>query len=276
MGFKIGVVEGSLKAGQVPADVVAAGRQVGVEGLQVRARPPKGVSLDDHVAAWKAAIDGSGLEILSAVTGFPQEDYSSIQRIHETGGLVPDECAEANLQIAIDGAKFAAGVGADLVTFHAGFIPEDAGDAVFGKLADRLGHVADAAGELGIRVGLESGQESAAALLAFLDALGRENVGVNFDPANMILYGRQDPIDAVDVLKGRIFQAHAKDGVWSEKPGEVWGKEVPLGEGDVQVGRWLSRLRTVGFAGNVVIEREGGANSRRDVADAVEFLKSMR
>ncbi|MCG3180122.1 MAG: hypothetical protein BIFFINMI_02477 [Phycisphaerae bacterium] len=275
--FRIGVVGGCLKAGKDPRAIVAAAQQVGADGLQVQARPPAGVSLDDYVKAWRDALGGgTKVKAFSTVTGFAQEDYSSIAAIHRTGGLVPDDVAEANVRIVLDGVAFARALGVDLITFHAGFIPESPDDPVFGRLLDRLGCCADAAAADGVRIGLESGQESAAALVQFLKALGRDNVGCNFDPANMILYGRQDPLEAAPVLAPHIMQVHAKDGVWSDAPGVQWGQEVRLGEGDVQFARLVSRLRVLGYGGDLVIEREAGAQPLNDIGDGVRFLRSLQ
>ena len=274
--FRIGVMAGGLKQ-PGPAAAADAARRVGAQCLCVSNGRPAGMSAAQWAAAWLDAAQAADIAIVSAVTGFPQEDYSSIAAIHRTGGLVPDEPAQANIANVRDAVEFARCLGVDLLTFHAGFIPEDAADPVFGKLRDRLARCADDAARLGVRIGLESGQESAAALKQFLDALGRPNVGVNFDPANMILYGRQNPIDAVAVLAGaeKIFQVHAKDGTWSSQPGKEWGKEVPLGTGDVNFPKFLAALSASGFAGNLIIEREAGEQPLADIRAGVAFLRGL-
>jgi sugar phosphate isomerase/epimerase len=190
--------------------------------------------------------------------------------------LVPEAHAEAAVQTVLEGVEFTRRVGVDLITFHAGFIPESSDDPVSGKLLDRLGRCADGAADANVRIGLESGQETAAALKQFLTGLDRENVGVNFDPANLILYGNQDPLEALPLLAGQIFQVHAKDGVWSDEPGVQWGQEVRLGEGDVQFARLVSKLRVLGYDGALIIEREAGPEPLGDIADGVEFLRSLQ
>jgi sugar phosphate isomerase/epimerase len=272
--LRIGVIASCLKQ-STPAATVAVARQAGVECLCVSNRRPDGTSAAQWAKTWLDAARPAGIEIVSTVTGFPQEDYSSIAAIHRTGGLVPDEPAQANIANVRDAVEFTHGLGADLLTFHAGFIPESPADPVFGKLRDRLARCADDAAKLGVRIGLESGQESAVALKQFLDALGRPNVGVNFDPANMILYGRQNPIDAVAVLAGRIFQVHAKDGRWSSEPGREWGKEVPLGEGDVNFPKFMAALSSAGFTGTLIIEREAGSQPIDDIRAGTAFLQTL-
>ncbi len=273
--FGIGVVASCLKRPD-PAATVAAAKLVGVECLQVYNRRPEGVTARQWAETWLEAIRGSGVALASAVTGFAQEDYSSIAAIHRTGGLVPDPTAEANVERVFDALDFAQCLGVDLLTFHVGFIPEDVSDPVFGKLVERLGRCADAAAGRGVRIGLESGQETAGALRRFLAALGRDNVGCNFDPGNLILYGNQPPIDALAALSGCIFQVHAKDATWSEQPGVAWGREVPLGRGQVDFPRLLERLLADGFAGNLIIEREAGQEPLTDIAGAVGLLRTLR
>jgi len=275
--FRIGVMAGCLKSPD-PAATVAAAREVGAECLQVSNRicsRPADCPPDRWAATWLAATRAAKISIASAVTGFAQEDYSSIGAIHRTGGLAPDGPAEDNIANVLDAVEFAHAVGADLLTFHVGFIPETPADPLFGKLLDRLGRCADRAAHRCVRIGLESGQESAAGLKRFLTALNRPNVGVNFDPANMILYGSQDPLEAVDVLAEHIVQVHAKDATWSAKPGEAWGREVPLGSGAVNFPEFLDKLTKAGFRGALIIEREAGANPLADIRGAVELLRRL-
>lgn len=272
--FRIGAVAGCLKAPD-PAATVAAARQVGLECLQVSANRPADLTNAQRVANWVAASKSSGIALASAVTGFPQERYSTIQTIAETGGLVPDDVADRNVQIVADAIEFAKAAGIPLLTFHAGFIPEDPASPVFGRLLGRLDRCAEAAAARGVRIALESGQETAGGLKRFLTALNRPNVGVNFDPANLILYGRQNPLEAVDLLGPHIFQVHAKDGTWSARPGVDWGKEVRVGTGDVNFEALLPRLASAGFAGDLIIEREAGDQPLEDIGASVTFLRGL-
>ncbi|MDD4890025.1 MAG: sugar phosphate isomerase/epimerase [Phycisphaerae bacterium] len=272
--FSIGVVANCLKLPD-PAAAAKAARDIGIEGLQVYTRRPAECSPQQWADTWRAAAGAAGVRLASAVTGFPQEDYSSIAAIHRTGGLVPDDMVAENIGRVRDAVEFARAMGVDLLTFHAGFIPERSADPVFVKLRDRVARCGDLAAAAGVRIGLESGQESAVALKQFLAAVNKPNVGVNFDPANLILYGRQDPIEAVDILAPHIFQVHAKDGVWSAKPGEEWGKEVPLGSGDVEFPALLAKLAGHGFAGFLVIEREAGKQPLDDIRSGVQFLRGL-
>ncbi len=137
-------------------------------------------------------------------------------------------------------------------------------------MRDRLRELADVAGERNVALGLETGQESAAALDLFLADVDRANVGVNFDPANMLLYGSGDPIEAVTLLAPRLSQVHIKDATASGKPG-AWGSEVVVGTGDVDWTAFAAALRAGGYRGDMMIEREAGNSRIDDIAIAHEF-----
>src|SRR5207244_8197769 len=136
----------------------------------------------------------NGIEIISGMVTTIGEDYSTMESIRRTGGIVPDQTWKENWANLRTNAALARSLGIRLVTFHAGFLPHDQSDPEFKKLLDRLRQVADLFGEFGLELGLETGQETAEALSEFLETLDRPNVGVNFDPANMILYDKGDPI----------------------------------------------------------------------------------
>ena len=135
----------------------------------------------------------------------------------------------------------------------------------------RIGLLAELFGSCGISIGLETGQEAAATLLSFLREVNRPNLGVNFDPANMLLYGSGEPIPALRELGPYVRQVHLKDARPSGAAG-VWGTEVPLGEGDVDWQGFFACLREMNFIGGMIIEREGGEQRIRDVRRATEFV----
>ena len=124
-----------------------------------------------------------------------------------------------------------------------------------------------------IELGMETGQESAGELLEFLDDLDTPNVFVNFDPANMILYGAGDPIDAIRTLGRHVRHVHVKDATASNRPGEAWGEEVAFGTGQVGPQRFLAALHRIDYRGPLAIEREAGSQRMADVKAAVEALR---
>jgi sugar phosphate isomerase/epimerase len=215
-----------------------------------------------------------GIRIISGMLSTVGEDYSTLDSIRATGGLVPDHTWPENWRNIQANAGLAARLGLRLVTFHAGFLPHKPTDPQFHKLLSRVRQVADLFADQGIDLAMETGQETAENLRAFLQQLDRRNVGVNFDPANMILYDQGRPIDAMRVLGPWIRQCHVKDAVRTRVPG-TWGNEVPVGTGEVD---WLAFLRTLSeldFAGHLVIEREAGTQRLKDIQRARQYLETL-
>ena len=217
------------------------------------------------------SLTSAGITLVSGMVGAVGEDYSTIDAIRRTGGVVPDATWPATRDRMRQAAVFAGNLGLPLVTFHAGFIPEQADDPAFTKAVDRVREVADL---FPCPVALETGQESAEALSRFLDAVDRREVGVNFDPANMLLYGSGDPVDALRRLLPRVVQVHIKDAIPSGEAGE-WGREVPVGEGAVPWADFFTVLRDGGYGGDLVIEREAGPTREADVRTAADLIRGQ-
>ena len=140
--------------------------------------------------------------------------------------------------------------------------------------SDTLARAGGLAAEKGITLAFETGQETADLLRRTLDDLKAPNLKVNFDPANMLLYDMGDPIRAVEILGPDIRSVHVKDARRPATPG-TWGEEVPLGQGEVDIPRFLRALKQAGYAGPLVVEREVGdqAGRLRDVADGLAYLR---
>ena len=171
---------------------------------------------------WGKAADllrQNDIEIVSGMLATVGEDYTTMESIRRTGGIVPDQTWEANQRNIKQIAEIASQLRLLLVTFHAGFLPHDEEDPGFGKLTNRLREVADIFAAKKIAIGLETGQETGETLAMFLRKLDRGNVGVNFDPANMILYDQADPIAALRRLAPWLRQVHLKDARRTKKRG---------------------------------------------------------
>ncbi len=211
------------------------------------------------------------IEIISGMVGCLGENYSSLESIRATGGIAPEATWEQNLINIRASAETAVKLGLSLVTFHAGFLPHEKSDPAFSKMLQRLRAVADifAAGK--INLGLETGQETAPALATFLNELNCPNVGVNFDPANMILYDKGNPVEALRVLSPWLRQVHIKDARRTKIPG-TWGAEVAAGSGKVDWPVFFASLRELNFTGNLVIEREAGTQRVADIIAAREMV----
>jgi len=214
----------------------------------------------------------SGLQITATMISFPGEDYSSIASIRETGGLVPDAHWPVRRKLTEQAVKLSAELGVRLLSTHIGFVPPS-NHSAYPSVVTRIQEVAKLFGEYGLELVMETGQERAEELLQFLNDLAVRNVSVNFDPANMILYGAGDPIEAIGTLGRHIRHVHVKDGVLSEQPGVKWGEEVPFGTGQVPPKEFLEALHAVNYRGPLVIEREAGEQRMEDVRTAIETLR---
>jgi len=267
----LGACSWSLQAERLD-DLAARIADVGVRYVQL--------GLDPVVhGAWKVtdvrpALDARGIELRSGMLGMKGEDYSTLETIKQTGGLRSDEYWAENLAAAERCALAARELEIDLVSFHAGFLPHDQGDPERALLIDRIGQVADAFAAQGVRLALETGQENAETLLAVLDELDRPNLGVNFDPANMILYAMGDPVAALNILAPRVFQIHIKDATATEVPG-TWGAEVPAGTGDVDWRAFFECVAEKGLSCDLMIEREAGETRIADMRAARELLEGL-
>jgi L-ribulose-5-phosphate 3-epimerase len=255
-----------------PEELIEYMGQIGLKTLQIALDP-----IRENPAVWgktKELCQEKGIILVSGMFGTVGEDYTTMESIHRTGGVVPDATWTENWKNIQEIAEIARSLGIRLVTFHAGFLPHDHNGAEFKKLASRIGQIADLFKRKGLDLAFETGQEDADDLEMFLIKLNRPNVGVNFDPANMILYDRGDPIDALHTLSKRLRQVHIKDGKRTKKAGE-WGEEVPVGAGEVDWKEFFDTLDEVRFAGFCCIEREAGTQRVQDIKAAREFVAQL-
>ena len=215
----------------------------------------------------------SGLTLTGAMLGFPGEDYTTPQTIRATGGFGDPATRPERLDRLAWALDRTVKLGLSDLTLHAGFLPEaDHPDRP--AMLDTLAKAGRMAAEKGVTLAFETGQESALLLRLTLDELKAPNLKVNFDPANMLLYDMGDPIHAVEILAQDIRSVHVKDARRPTIPGN-WGEEVPLGEGEVNIPRFIRALKAVGYAGPLVIEREVGDQAARirDIRHGLDFLR---
>ncbi len=270
---RLGVCSWSFR---LPMDSVAAEmKKLGLKRIHLALQPfleggsrhgaAEGAAALDRV---KARLASGEWKLSATMIGFPQEDYSTLETIKKTGGVVPDDAWEANKKIVVAGAKLSAELKSPVLTLHAGFLDES-DPVALKKYTDRVKFIVDTCGEAGVPVALETGQESAEDLAHFLSSM--PGVGVNFDPANMILYAKGDPVAAAKTLGPWIRHIHVKDAIKTKTPG-TWGTEVPWGDGEVNQAAFLGALAEAGYTGAFAIEREGGDNRVADIALAASRL----
>jgi sugar phosphate isomerase/epimerase len=255
-----------------PQELAARLEDIGIRRVQLALDP-----LRENPKVWdstEACFRDKGISVVSGMFGCVGEDYSTLESIRDTGGLAPDSTWEQNRKNIRATVPIARRLGLKLLAFHAGFLPHDESDPNFGKMLGRLSEVADIFADAGMKLGLETGQEPAAVLIEVLRKLNKKNVGVNFDPANMILYDKGNPIEALRLLGGWVRQVHIKDAVRTKVPG-TWGEEVPVGTGQVDWGAFMATLNEHKFKGDLVIEREAGNQRVADIRFAKQTLERI-
>jgi sugar phosphate isomerase/epimerase len=267
----IGVCSWSFQATSVP-ELRRLLDEVGVNVVQIACGDPHHASWDEGDDMPEAAT-AAGFDMAGAMLGFPGEDYTTPQTIQKTGGFGDPATRPERLDRLAWALDRTLALGLSDLMMHAGFLPEP-GDPDRKPFLDTLGTVSELAREKGITVAFETGQETADLLRRTLDELQCSNLKVNFDPANVLLYDMGDPIRAVEILGPDIHHVHVKDANRPTTPGE-WGEEVPLGEGQVDIPRFLAALQAVGYQGPLCIEREVGTQAERvaDIAHGVRFLR---
>jgi len=221
-------------------------------------------------------LGGSGIAIVSGMFSTLGEDYTTPETIRKTGGIVPDEHWAGNQELAAAAAALARQLGLKLVSTHAGFLPHERSDPAFDKLSGRVATLAQMVAEIGGSLLLESGQESADTLLLFLDEMaqrGAGNVTVNFDPANLILYDMDEPIEALRKLVPYVQQVHVKDAKRTAVKGQ-WGEEVVVGTGQVDWVAFVRILAEADYQGDYIFEREAGDDRVGDIAKGIAALKA--
>ena len=216
----------------------------------------------------KEQVKSGRWNLMATMVGTIGEDYSTLESIRKTGGIVPDANWTGNMRIVSEGARLTAELGCRYMSLHAGFLDESDPKA-YEKFLRRVEWMRDEAAKHGVTLLLESGQETAEDLAKFLEKV--PGVYVNFDPANMILYGKGSPREAVQLLAPWVRQVHVKDALFTTKRG-TWGDEVPWGDGMVGAREFVAALEAAGFKGNYVIEREGGDRRAEDIGLAAERL----
>jgi L-ribulose-5-phosphate 3-epimerase len=264
----VGVCSWSLLPAS-PGDLVEKVRACGLDAVQLALDPiRRGEWNEDETFD---TLGAAGIGVISGMWAPAGEDYSTIDSIARTGGIRPDETWPANLEAAKELAEICGRRGIELTTFHAGFIPHDASDPERQRMIERLREIAAIFLDTGCRVGLETGQEDAATLLETLEAVEGRAVGVNFDPANMLLYNSGDPIRALEMLADFVAQVHIKDARPSGVAGE-WGDEVPAGTGDVAWEDFFGILAARLPDADLMIEREAGDDRVADIRTAAALV----
>ena len=228
-----------------------------------------------NAAMVKEATRELGVEITLLWSGWPGPAAWNFIEGPATLGLVPPEYRYARIEALKKGSDFAKDIGVSNVGTHAGFIPENPNDPLYPGLVVALREVAAYCRRNEQFFCFETGQETPTTLLRTITDINLPNLGINLDPANLLLYGKANPVDALDVFGKFVRGVHAKDGEYPTD-GRQLGQEKPLGEGRVDFPKLIPKLKACGYRGALTIEREiSGPQQIADILKAKEFLTPL-
>jgi sugar phosphate isomerase/epimerase len=240
---------------------------------------PGGMELTPAAADdWKKTLSEANFTVVTVFAAYNGEDYADIPTVQRTVGFIPPATRAEREARMLAVSDFAAWLGVGSIACHIGFVPEDQAHPDYVAVREVVRRVCDHASGHGQTFALETGQEPADVLSAFIADVSRANLKINFDPANLILYGTGEPIPALRVLARHVASVHCKDGDWP--PAGVagaLGSERPLGKGSVGIPSFVATLREIGFHGPLNVERESEDQSARwrEIAEGVALLREL-
>jgi L-ribulose-5-phosphate 3-epimerase len=262
---QLGVCSWSLHPRNVD-DLLAALERLGLRRVQIALVPI--LQEPDRWRNVATRLAAQEVEIVSGMFVGVRQDYTTLDSIRATGGIACDANWAENLEVIRQTSALAADLGIARIGFHAGYIPPKPADPRFGRMLERVGCYGDLVAEQGMELVMETAEPAVGTLEAFLNRLRRANVGVNFDPGNMYMYGNPDePVEALRRLMKHVRQVHLKDACRANTAGE-WGEETPLGEGQVDWPGIFRELATADFGGPLLLERKVGPDPIRDLSAA--------
>ena len=247
------------------------------------------VDLSGLGEVYKKALADEDFAVTAVFAAYDGESYADIPTVQDTVGFIPAATREAREKRTYEVIDMTAAIGVPIFACHIGFVPEDHSDPVDAPVRDMVRRICDYCAARGITFALETGQEPAETLLHFLEDVDRPNLKLNFDPANLILYGTSEPIAALELVGKHVVSCHCKDGNWPDKaqPGTL-GTEMPLGEGSVGMANFVNTLKKIGYTGPLTIEREVALDQDMDdrhqaklahvddILKAVQLLETLR
>lgn len=265
----------------VGADPLASFKKVRDMGFPTcqLGNPPReyvyGPQAEANKARVRAAIAETGVQVTAVFIMYPGHVWDLVDG-PRTIGLVPADKRGERVVHACVMSNWARDVGINAVTSHIGFIPEDPNDPEYEPFLRTIKAFCDYCRDNGQTFAFETGQETPATLKRTIEDIGLDNVGVNLDPANLLLYGKGRPLEAVDLIGKYVLNTHCKDGRWPA-PGGKLGEEVPLGEGEVHIRELIPKLYRMGYRGPLTIEREiSGERQIADIKRAMALLEEIR
>lgn len=253
-------------------------QELGIPTIQLHA-PHRSTRTPSAAEKFVERLEQMNVELTAVFGGFEGESYADIPTVSRTIGLVPPETRAERLREMCEISDFARLLGCNVIALHLGFVPHDTSLPLYQEVLQVTRQLCEHASQNDQALHLETGQETGEGLLNFIADSKCDNLFVNFDPANMILYGTGDPIDTLKQISKYVRSVHCKDAIASDQPGVTWGREMPLGEGQVDMERYLQTLKDIGYLGPLTIERELAEEPERQKAEiqhAVGLLNALK
>lgn len=257
---------------------LAVAKELNIPTIQIHA-PHVGNRDQAAAAEIQNRLQSYGITATAVFGGFEGESYADIPTVVETVGLVPEPTRASRLAEMKEISEFAKHLGCGVIALHLGFVPHDRTTELYQQTVEVTRELCQYAAGNGQSLHLETGQETAEDLVAFINDTNCDNLFVNFDPANMILYGTGEPIEALQLLGDRVRSVHFKDARWADNPGKEWGEEVRLGDGQVDILKYMRTLKSIGYDGPLTIEREIPQEPERqksEIGHAVSLIERLR
>ncbi|MBP1634099.1 MAG: sgaU [Acidobacteria bacterium] len=256
-----------------PLRALQAVRSMGIDTIQV-SRLPGRFYTPEGAREFAGMLRDTGIRADSVVVVFDGESYQDRDAVVRTVGFRPLPLVPERLEYARRCVDFARSIGARIVTFHMGFLPADPGDDAYTAMLKAVTDIAGYAADRQVTISLETGQETGEQLAAFLDRITVARVGVNFDPANLVIYGVDSPSRALPHFVSRVTSMHVKDALLPEAPGAM-GREVSPGEGRAELAECFRVLKAANFGGALVIENYVARGSNSSPMDELRRAKAF-
>ncbi|MDR2757249.1 MAG: sugar phosphate isomerase/epimerase [Planctomycetaceae bacterium] len=254
-------------------------RDLGIETIQLHT-PHKTSRTPENAAVFTKQLSDYNITITTVFLGFEGESYETIEITAQTVGFVPPATRSARLTEAYEISDFAKLLGVTAIGSHIGFVPHDRTSSDYKDVVETIRNLCDHLAKNNQTLHLETGQESVDSLLTFINNVQRKNLFINFDPANLILYGIGDPIGALKTVGHYVRGVHCKDALATTgKSGVDWGREVPFGTGQVNAELFLQTLHEIGYHGALTIEREIPQDPQRqkeEINQAVQLISQLK
>lgn len=256
-----------------PEEAVAKIAELGLTTCQLLWPPDGTLELAREV---RSVADAHGITLTTLWAALPGPAVWNFIEGPSTIGLVPPQWRAERVAVLQNAARIAGAIGVPSITTHVGFIPEFPGDPLYVGTVQALQQVAATCQEAGVEFWFETGQETPITLLRTIQDIGAPNLGINLDPANLLMYGKANPVDALDVFGQWVRGTHCKDGEYPTD-GRSLGVEKPLGEGRVNFPVLIPKLKALGYRGHLTIEREiSGPQQIQDIKRAMAILEPLR